>query len=714
MRRLLPTSRLLRLLTLLTAPLGCSADVASPAEWEYGPPAEYAVSGVAPRSLPDPVSGGTFYVPEGGEGTLSVAPILSGPLTLPEDGRAFGMSYVGTGAFELRLPRAADSATTLEIAGAPDHSTYDPVSEAGAWIPVAPDDPATDPVVFELAVASPPGAGVEFARRAAGMQTATYYLQAAARSIQSIEAEYLEFVRLDRELEQVIEGLVGKLPTALQTQVRAATAAGAPMHRHASVLGSEISSYVGFRRYWYSPTARHTYPYFTLVARGPLMATRSTLAHEAGHYLSHLILGDETFDLLEGQLRKGHDIGEVDDARPLLEEYAQFADQVVNGDLRRTIDWDLLEPITALRSATTSGPRGRNWPGVEAYGAALMTNLTRTTDVLTEGLSGDPEEIPALGWSVTDVFALLAAHEPLTVDQLRAAIALELGQRGRLDALPALLERTGWSYHGHGRVKDARGNPVVGATVQSVCKVASEGGREYLTPPDPVTTDNGGVFTLERVFPMDTALRVTVGGVVRDLPLSVDPFGKTNVDLDLGEFVLGDASFDKFRFQVDVARRWDEVIEVPGEDRGPPSSLVDTYLWGDTAAMTVGESSLDIAFAATRSEYGSVYTLDLTLRPCTLAAGGAEIARCQVRAVSDGSWTRTFDLVGLPRTVDRPDERVYACERAACAGYLENLVEVYESKDPSGAVLGRWQLAPGSLDWTSDEVWARISLRLYK
>ena len=157
------------------------------------------------------------------------------------------------------------------------------------------------------------------------------------------------------------------------------------------------------------------------------------------------------------------------------------------------------------------------------------------------------EDIPVVGASFTDLFEILYTRKPATTNALRAELAIYLAGRNQADRLPAILERTGWSYNGFGTVLDEHGQAVANAEVQSVCKVASQNGREYLAPPEPVRTDAQGRFTLPRIFPGTNTIRVKNGGTVQDFAYTFDPDTRTDVADNIGPLVLEETVINLLR-----------------------------------------------------------------------------------------------------------------------------------------------------------------------
>lgn len=395
-------SRLSLGVAALYAALSACGDDPGDAAWRYGPAVDYPVDASGPHAIPDPITGGTFHLPSGGRGTLTVAPILSGPLTLLAGATSFAVTWTGAEPLELHLPRTPDALTSFHLAGEPTYSTYEPLPEVGAWLPIAPT-PTDDAWIVPL-----PAGATPTERLRLGLQTASAPVHCAS-------------------LTQALTS-----PSVLQLQI---------------------------------------------------------------------------------------------------------------------------------------------------YDAQLHNTL--------ESL------IPALSLTAADVFDMIAQYKPLTVDALREAADLYLGVGQPNDALPALLERTGWSYHARGRLVDAQGQGLAGASVQAVCKSLSQC-REYLAPLTPATTDAQGYFELDRLFPGRSTLRVTVGPSTKELNVHAEPTAPTTARIELDPIVWSSIpSFGRLVIQIEAIRDWNRIV---GGDITPSSTIVDDLRWLDQVevrSLTVSESALE-------------------------------------------------------------------------------------------------------------------------
>lgn len=338
-------SRLSLGVAALYAALSACGDDPGDAAWRYGPAVDYPVDASGPHAIPDPITGGTFHLPEGGRGTLTVTPILGGPIPLIADATSFAVTWTGAEPLELHLPRTPDALTSFHVAGEPTYSTYEPLPEAGAWLPIAPT-PTDDAWIVPL-----PAGATPTERLRLGLQTASAPVHCASLTQALTSPPVLQLQIYDAQLHNTLESLILKLSPTLQANVRA-DMQDAPLRLHDTVISTDVNAYnasqTGLRGYG-SRTLR---PHFQFVVTGKNLPTASTFAHEAGHYLSHLVVGDPTFALLEAQRQRVHNLGEPDPKRPMLEEYAQLGDQLANDKVRLQSLYDLREPVHTFREVT--------------------------------------------------------------------------------------------------------------------------------------------------------------------------------------------------------------------------------------------------------------------------------------------------------------------------------------------------------------------------
>lgn len=636
-------------------------------QFTLGPATEYAVAVAAGGGVADSISGGEFVFPDGGSGTLTVARILASPLAPPEGAEGFSVEYTGDEKLELRLPRSEDSIPILWIYGFGDASPADPMPVRDTWWPVMPEDTLSNPAVFELVApgfpdftpieskVGPPRGPAQLLAPAAQPSAPIHNYRFMRRYISRSNPAWMNLSNLRQMTDWTVRDVIAALPPGLQGHATAETTAPnarLAFRSYRALPAPEVSAYAAFRYYrtYIGAPIRRVYPMMSYVCSGPNLATEATVAHEVGHYFTHVFFGDNDFETLtRAQLRTNHDIGSVHSERPMLEEYAMFVDYFKNGTIRGGSD------VTEPRELFMKSPGIVDYPSQEAYATCLLARL-HVNDATIHDSQGDDEDIPVVNASFTDLFEILFGRAPTAANMLRAEIALYLAASGRGDRLPAILERTGWSYNGYGTVLNDQGLPVEGAEVQSVCVVGSEGGREYLAPPEPVVTDSRGRFTLPRIFPGTHTIRVTTDALTQDFPYTVDPDTRTDVARNIGPLIVRENLINQLHrtkyislyceglFTKDNQSTYWDLFEHAYAvfHRGQWTGNTFTLQYSDSTETTYGRTTSEVVdLEATFSESGAT----LTRLRCTTN----RYVRFDGELAS--SYTETIDIDDLPMTI---------------------------------------------------------------
>jgi hypothetical protein len=667
---------------LLLQVLACAPDrerLARPdtpeAEFVLGPATEYAVPAQPGEAISDSISGGSFVFPDGGQGTLAVARILESSQAGPPGAEGFAVEYGGYELLELHLQCGGDSIPLLYVYGSGDVSPSGPTESLESWWPVMPEDSLNSPAVFRLVAPGIPDytpavtgllstGGTLGAQRltAPAAPTATspqsyHFMRKTITDAQPEWANRNELAKLTRwTIEDVIEGL----PAGLQDFARSETSGRLALRSYEIVPAMDISAYSPFE-YW--PTLiggpyRRVYPVMNFVCGGPALATEATVAHEVGHYFTHVFFGDDAFEeFFRAQLVTKHDIGSFHAQRNMLEEYAMFVDYFKNGDI--TGGNNVEEPNQLLMRS----PSVVDVPALEAYATCLLARMHVTRDSI-ENFDSFKEDIPIVGMSFAELFSLLYTRKPTNANQLRAELALLLTDRNQQDRLPAILERTGWSYNGWGTVLDKDDHKVVGAEVQAVCTVGSLDGREYFAPLDPVVTDDKGRFTLPRLFPGTNMIRVTHQGLEQDFPYTVDPNTATDVEQSLGQLKLEESVINILRRLKYVAIYCDGVF-IQNDGHELNHLVGNTYGYFHTGQWAGGTFTNHYA-DSTETTYGRT-TSEIFDCSASFSNDGRTLLRLQCTvndyARNEGklfsSSTQTIDIDELPLTHLNTEEPGY-------------------------------------------------------
>ncbi len=647
-------------------------------EFTLGPVTEYPVPAEAGQALADSISGGEFVFPEGGAGTLKVARIVESPLPGPEGAEGFSVEYDGYDRIELRLGRPEGSVPLLYIYGFGDVSPAEPLAseDPNTWWPVMPEDTLSNPAVFRLVEPGipdyTPSANEPLAPNGtrgprglaapgASAEEATQSYRFMRRVIEKDRQEWTNLVNLRLITQWTVRDVIAALPDGLKDFATSETSDRLAFRSYAALPSPNVSSYSAFQHYrtYLGPPYRRLYPMMSYVCTGNDLATEATVAHEVGHYFTHVFFGDDAFEAFyRAQLVTNHDIGSYHSQRPMLEEFAMYVDYFKNGDVRGGAKVD--DPFSLYPMA----PSVVDFPAQEGYATCLLAVMHTGGDKILNQTHLEYEDIPVIAMPHADVFEILYTHKPTNVNQLRAELELYLAGKNMLDRFPAVLERTGWSYHGYGRVVDKDARPLVGATVQSVCKVLSGGEREYLAPLEPVTTDNDGRFTLPRLFPGLNTIRVKHGSIEQDFPYTIDPNSRTDFSHNLGLLALQETAMNALRrmkrmgiycegtFTRDDSSKTDKLLQ------SGYLSLHNGQWTGNEFRVLFSDSTVSTSGRTTRED------VDCTVR---FSADGSmvENLQCTIHGTTRfsgvlvNSSTSTIDIDDLPLTILNTEEPGY-------------------------------------------------------
>lgn len=675
-----------------------------------GPETTYAVQVGTGGSLADSISGGTFAFPSGGSGTLTVARITGSPLAPPEGASGFSVEYTGEEPMELRLERSADSIPLLYVYGFGDVSPSDPMTSPSTWWATMPEDTTSNPAVFWLA---PPGTPDETLARATGARGIAGPRAPASRPVNSyhcmirkVSPDYPEWAyrnNLQKVTALTIQDVIAGLPAGLRPHAWDAVGEGGriALRAYEIVPSDEVSAYSAFSYPLgnFGVRYRRLFPMMHFVCTGAKAATEATVAHEVGHYMTHAFFGDDAFEAFsDAQLMTNHDVGVEHPHRDMLEEYAMFTDYFMNDDISGGVD--VTEPRALLQKSASIV----DFPAMEGYACGLLSRMIIERDSI-ETLQVTKEDIPTVGASFNDMFNVLFTRKPTTVNALHGELALYLAGRNQADRLPAILERTGWSYNGTGVVEDKNGNAVVGAEVQSVCKVASQGGREYLAPLEPVLTNANGYFTLPRIFPGTNTIRVKTDQAEQEFVCTISPNDPTDVPRSLGTLRLEESLLGLLHQLRYVAISTEGVFSL--SDGNELWVLVEPgHGYGHQGTWTGTEFVLQHADSTVSQGQVSGQSIQFTVN---VSADGLRVTRLQCHVlqylrVSGQLWSTTtidFDIDGIPHTVtytENPNRRFvwFELDGAAIDANLRTVSRVERYFNPPR------EITLTNVDWTRE------------
>lgn len=505
-------------LILVLAAAGCAererlGDPGPPPDdpaWEIGPTTSYPAPSSPGSVIADSVTGCGFRFPEGGSGVFGIAPIRSGPPPVYA-GEGFRAEYEGDQPVEILVDAGPGDRIMVSGYGLANGSFSEHDSAEGRWLAVPCVDTTASGLAFLLTL--PFETEIEKAPASTRRGFREYWIS----KIPAGADEITRMIHLERQSAAYIDSFLSALPEPRRSALRAE--ARGRMHTHYQYDG------LYYQGFWWRSFGSHG----RLIR--PTIHLRTTadagnVAHETGHYITHLLVGDEVWSALEGQAPlwyTEHGIADAMGREFLLEDYAYFAEWFLTGGVKAV---DLHDPYAPFRDIT---PLGRDFPGVEGFAAVLLAALTRTTPTMRDLVSGRPTDVPAPAMDDAEVFEIIS-RGATGIDRLREEVAAALGPRA--DLLPAIAQRSGWSYSVRGRLVNPTGDPAPGIAVSSVYH---GGGRTYEGGYTSLTTDADGKFAIVGgVFPGRSHIRCVDPPDTAEFLIDLDWTFPTDRTVELG------------------------------------------------------------------------------------------------------------------------------------------------------------------------------------
>ncbi len=527
--------------------------------FRLGPPRVLEVDGL--QEVTDPESGLTFTFPEGGVGTLTLREIVSAPDCPAAGGRGYQVEYDGAGELLVRVPVADDEEAACWAWGFLEGSADDGVPRDNRWVPVPGTDLGDGTWSYEWVLPfATAGTAAGTGRLSSALVPRSGHLGASQYWINSVKpgaSEADRRVALDLQAQSDIDAWIDALPAGMQAGVRADVARLHPKTYY------DGNYYIGFTRHLLRTAV-------TPMLGLRLDADENIIAHEVGHYMTHVLAGDQAYLAIENTAPDAnHGVGTWQPGRPLVEDYAYFSQFFLTGGVGAA---DPTLPRTVLGGLD---PRKVDLPGVEGFGTVMLASLVRTAPTTIALLSKAEEPVPVVAAPIGEVLALYAAGA-VTVDDLWSHLENFVAARGKAGAVPVMAERAGWSYAATGRVLDEQGQPLEGVEVRNLALVD---GTEYDTgKAGQAKTDKEGRFRLTRVFPGTSVMRLDLPSGPKDVPVTVDPVTPTTQEVDLGDLAGAGGpetvSWCGVLFQADFAWEGEPGLVVPFIEVNPPPDPV--------------------------------------------------------------------------------------------------------------------------------------------
>ncbi len=515
-----------------------------------------APSGDSPIVVSDGDSGHSFSVPAGESGTIRLAPMDVHYPAPPHDGEGWIIEPEGLSEMKLVLEATGNEDTApivyafTDMQGAfSDSIGYGQMR----WVALHWEELKDGRSAYAIPFPDSDGAetmsvGSEVLADQDDMQLPQNYWISRVDPNSAL-VQQRSMVRL--QVDQYVESMLAELDPALRSEVET--------RREESRLRFAYGGnyYTGFNKLRIRGTGRRFRP--VLAITSPTNA--GALAHETGHYMTHLLAGHDAYDQLErrgGSLFSGqHGIQDDIGRNNLLEDYAYYLESFLIGSGGKAV---LDNPRSTFRDLSA---RTRDFPGIEGFAASMLALLHYEEHTLRDSFNISWPIAP-LGLTRGAVFAIVAQGRT-SVEALRREIEQSLAPE-RKKAFQVLLHRLGWQYAVEGRIVDGDGAPLAGIEVESVVEVD---GQSYFGTFTRVVSDDDGRFWLD-TFGGHSALLLTTGagGKTDEFPVTIDWSEATDQRIDLGELVVDEGSEVKVfrdswqRTYTKTTSGWPEGVEI--------------------------------------------------------------------------------------------------------------------------------------------------------
>lgn len=484
-------------------------------DWVIGTKTTLTINASPGEEVTEPDNGLTFIFPNGGSGTLEVAPLTPGAEpVLP--GNGYYVNYSGSESIQLILPKNDDIFNMAWGWGTAE--AYENYYEI--WAPIPSDSINPEKIAFSLVM---PQNGKSSNEGVSG------YNYLWITHLEAGSEEGIRYNAMTADLDGLIKRYIDSLPPVLKDSVVARKHRG----MHWQMAWSENDTY--YQPYYDNKTV-------CLIVQPKNVTNipnvQSNLAHESGHYLHHLMVYHDVYANIRSQLpliTVQHGLTEhTNRLTYFIEEPAYFADYFQNGCLGGSVPQTPENP--GILWDNNNKPQATDYPGLEGFGAVMLGNLHRTDNTVRDvWASSGTTDIPVIGAPFKDIFDIIGKGAN-SIDLLREHINTYLVLNFKGDLMIPLMQRIGWGYSVKIRVVDAAGTPISGVTARSCYK---EGNTKFWYSHKTTTpTSTDGILTLEGVFPGECEIRFYHESDSLDQHLEITWGNKTNEVLDVGDWTV--------------------------------------------------------------------------------------------------------------------------------------------------------------------------------
>jgi len=486
----------------------------------------------AGQTVVDPNSKLSFAFASGASGQLRITPLTATPQP-PAQGSGWRIEPGSSASIEIVLDGSFDGSASLpavfRYVEAPEGIVFDDARGlVPRWLPVPLRQVSPGRYAFDIA--STPAMTAMTASDATRRQVLATSASQISRDYWVSQQDKASTDGQRRVAQQLLAGqyvddFISALPATIGPQVS---------HRRAERLiswGTDGNWYKGFWEFTDAVRTRHPSISVTF--------DNLSLAHEVGHYLTHLLVGDAVYATLEAQPypvrrwwipgSRDHGIGVLVGRTLINEDYAYFIESFLYGTGG---GYNLMSP----RDMLLNRPAGDDVPGMEGFTALMLASLVRTsTGFPSIDVRNATVDAPVVGMSYGQVFGIIATGAT-DVNALRRRIESALDAEG-VKRFRINLQRLAWRYTTNLRVLDPSGQPLANTDVRVVGRA---GGAEYLA--EIGHTDTGGNLRLSFAFPGESTLVARRGSETLEGSFTIDPDHTVAGSVAIGDVKLCNAS----------------------------------------------------------------------------------------------------------------------------------------------------------------------------
>ncbi len=502
--------------------------------FQTGKSRTFSVESTPGFALTDKESGCVFRFPTGGSGDLVISPVTGGPELNEIQAERFMLKYEGTGTIDLLVPINGTYVQAF---------VYGPITGAAiktnlgenSWGTMVEQDTIDGNLRYEIltgGLADPLKSGSTKYKAPPSQYFAVSRLAFDSDDYKKLQALY-------QTIRQVADLWLDALPETERLSYKKLM----DKEMKYDVMTSSSNYYQHFNNWFVGKNA-----VFYLRPSSSL----SSVAHETGHYLTHLLCGYTKYSEIYNAIPKSywglggsieHMIGiNIPGRLYVLEEYSHFTEFLATGTVE---NYDLYNAsdVNYFSQAIAADPTKVDYPSSEGFGTLFLASLMRTQgSIHSFDLTNKAKvSVPVINAPLGDIIGKILKKGPVNVNELYNYVGdyLEGKGEGELAKLPAILEPLGWSYYANGILVDEKGQPIAGAEVRSL--VVAD--KEYPGPQGGASRSKGE-FTVNRLPPGNSKIRIYSNFVnslpkdSTDLDIYINPVLVTNEIVDLGTLVV--------------------------------------------------------------------------------------------------------------------------------------------------------------------------------